>query len=120
MFWTKVRVSLFHKEQPKDDYEIYLGMQNLTFDMCKYIAGEVKYELLDLVADKVKEHGNWMDPCPRRGSVYLKDFVSAPTNALEILSLGEYMAEAYLYTIIDNKETYLSDQKLLFEIVQID
>lgn len=55
---------MFHKERDQIKFQAYIGISNVTIDLCKFFGGEDSHMLLDIFAGEIHKYGNIMQPCP--------------------------------------------------------
>lgn len=60
----KTKGSMFLKKKPKDKFRVFMGVNNLTVDICKYANGQVASLLLDMFVNALTHNGNILHPCP--------------------------------------------------------
>lgn len=85
-------MSLFHKGKS------YLGIQNITLDLCKLASGEIKNVLFDMVTNGIEKYGNIMQPCPRKVcpvKIFIKLFL--PFDFCYIFTAGTFILQGFCY-----------------------
>lgn len=52
-------------KQPRDtDYKTFLGLSNVTIDVCKVFSGKAQSIFLEMILGDLKKSTNMMHPCP--------------------------------------------------------
>lgn len=46
------------------EYHIYMGLNNVTIDICNYMNGNLQSLLMDMFLNDVKQYGNVIHRCP--------------------------------------------------------
>lgn len=60
----QVKVSLFQKKHNEQKYRIFLGLNNVTVDLCGYLKGAQQSGLMDIIVKDIKKYGNVFHACP--------------------------------------------------------
>lgn len=61
---NQIRISLLHKKNNEPKYRAFLGLRNVTIDLCRYLRGTSQSALMDSIIKNVKQFGNVFHPCP--------------------------------------------------------
>lgn len=62
----QVRVSLFHKGNLELKFRPYIGINNIAINICKFLNGREKHDVLSMLVKGLDKAGNFMHPCPIR------------------------------------------------------
>lgn len=57
-----MKTSVFRKD--KKGFIIYMGLRNVTIDICRALKGRVQSVLFDIMLADVKKYSNALHPCP--------------------------------------------------------
>lgn len=45
-------------------YVVFMGLRNVTVDICRAFSGSVQFVVLDMILEDVKRYSNLFHPCP--------------------------------------------------------
>lgn len=60
----QVKVSVYRHTSQHDSGRIFLGLKNVTIDICRFLEGKVTSTLMNLVAAEMQNCSNAFHPCP--------------------------------------------------------
>lgn len=60
-----MKFSIFHQQNQKTPYKVFMGMNNLMIDLCKYLGGGgLASTVFNILFADSKEHSNMFHSCP--------------------------------------------------------
>lgn len=62
LLFSQVKLSMFRKQA--STYKTFMGMNNLTIDLCKYLGGGISTAVIDILFPNARTHSNVFHPCP--------------------------------------------------------
>lgn len=63
-FIFQVKLSILSKKPREKKYQIFMGISNITADLCKLVAGQSHSTFFDIAAFDLERISNIMHPCP--------------------------------------------------------
>lgn len=59
-----MKFSVLFKDKSQIRYRTYIGLNNVTLDICKFLNGGEGHMLLHMMSDGMENYGNFLEPCP--------------------------------------------------------
>lgn len=60
----QAKISFFMKKPKEREYKIFMGARNVSFDVCKILAGTAHSIFWDILAVDIHKYSNVFQPCP--------------------------------------------------------
>lgn len=133
-------MSIYRKQT--STYKTFMGMKNLTIDLCKYLGGSgISSAVIDILFPKIKEHSNAFHPCPfsvgvccnrikkiliitmfffllfYQGNLYAKNLTMDDDDYPPIFSTGSYLIQFMAFTKDNRSETSLFKANLSLRLI---
>lgn len=55
---------MYGKKPRESDFKIFMGLKNITFDVCKLNSGKMQSFFYDMMLAGARKYTNTMHPCP--------------------------------------------------------
>lgn len=93
----QIRITLLHRKADEPKLRVFLGLRNVTVDLCRYLKGTFQSNLMDVVIKDVKKFGNIFHPCPfsvgnKEHTFQSRYFVKASFFCCSVLSLSLFLS----------------------------
>lgn len=92
---------------------------NATVDVCALMGRKFTSPLTNMFAKSLAAYSNVLEPCPRRGHIYVKDHIEDPERFPSIIPVGDYHTHIIHYTRYNNVDHVLFQMITHFEVVPV-
>lgn len=92
---------------------------NATVDLCSAMSGKFSSPLIRMYTKSFDKYSNFLQPCPRRGHVYIKDHVETLEAFPPIIPTGDYHTHIIFYTKYKDNDHILFQSITHLEVVPI-
>lgn len=62
----QAKISVQHRRHDFGKFRQYIGLNNVTLDICKITSGKANYMVMNLFIDEFKKYGNVLQECPMK------------------------------------------------------
>lgn len=64
----QARISILYKSKTQLKFNPYIGLNNVTVNVCKFMNGNGNNNIVDMMLEILKKYGNIIQPCPMKVS----------------------------------------------------